>query len=90
MRSEELASLKTNAPTLLAACLALAGRIPSDGSDGACTTSYLMAAADERPGTYDVTVAVDGYQPWAVAGVEVLAGECHVLTQHLTALLEPI
>ena len=45
--------------------------------------------ASERPGTYDVTVEAPGYGPWQRAGVRVRAGECHVRTAELTALLQP-
>ena len=45
--------------------------------------------ASERPGTYDVTVEAQGYGPWQRASVRVRAGECHVRTAELTALLQP-
>ena len=44
--------------------------------------------ARERAGTYAVRVEQPGYRPWARSGVRVAAGECHVRTVELTALLQ--
>lgn len=46
--------------------------------------------AYERRGTYDVTAEADGYRLWQRTGVRVRAGECHVQTAELTALLQPL
>ena len=46
-----------------------------------------LRAADERAGTYTVTVTKPGYVDWYRAGVEVTRGPCHVETAHLTARL---
>jgi hypothetical protein len=50
----------------------------------------LLSAAEERPGTYSVTVEHEGYQAWTLDNVEVKAGVCHVNTVRLTAGLEPV
>ena len=46
------------------------------------------AAAEERPGTYSVTVELDGYLLWQVDGVLVRPGTCSVETVELTANLQ--
>ena len=38
----------------------------------------ILGFAVERPGSYDLRVRAEGYQPWDSAGVRVLPGECHV------------
>ena len=43
----------------------------------------------ERPGTYEVHVEHDGYEPWVRASVRVSEDECHVQTRSLTARLQP-
>jgi len=47
-----------------------------------------LAGAWERAGTYDVTVAKDGYHTWIHTGVVVDADECHVLPVAFTAALQ--
>lgn len=43
----------------------------------------------ERPGTYEITVTHPDYITWHRTGVEVEQGECHVITEELTARLMP-
>lgn len=57
----------------------------TDAWDG---TSF--AAAGERPGTYEVRVTKDGYQPWVRSGVLITGDECHVTPRNLEARLEPV
>ena len=45
--------------------------------------------AQERAGTYTVTVEQQGYRLWRRSGVEVTADQCHVRTVSLTARLQP-
>jgi hypothetical protein len=47
----------------------------------------LLYGADEREGTYTVSVAKVGYQPWVREGVQVTGDECHVRTVNLEARL---
>jgi len=54
------------------------------------TKDWIMAsraAAEERPGTYEVTVMHHGYAPWSIKGVKVNRDECHVETVELKARL---
>ena len=73
--------------------------VASDGSfsDGVTYTAEQAEAFDaemsfarERAGTYQVEVTADGYQPWVMTGVNVMADECHVETVQLMARLQPI
>ncbi len=48
-----------------------------------------LQGADEREGTYTVSVAKAGYQPWVREGVRVSGGDCHVRTVNLEAGLMP-
>ena len=59
--------------------------------EGTPSVMLSRAAAFERPGTYEVTVFADGYQPWVRDGVRVdeTRDGCHVLTVELEADLEP-
>lgn len=50
-------------------------------------TPVRYSMAFERPGTYTVTLAVDGYQVWHATGVVVPRDACHVITAQLTARL---
>jgi hypothetical protein len=50
----------------------------------------LYAGAGERPGTYDVTVMASGHRDVALANVRVEDGGCHVETEKLTVMLEPL
>lgn len=54
------------------------------------TSMFSRAAGLERAGTYDVEVVRAGYQPWRMDDVRVRRDECHVVTRHLDARLEPI
>lgn len=58
------------------------------GSDGAGILVSL-AAADERPGTYQVWVERQGYQPSSFVAPPVEAGSCHVETLTLDVRLVP-
>ena len=49
-----------------------------------------LVGAGERPGTYDLTVAHEGYHTWIRTGVVVTADECHVRPVALRAELEAI
>lgn len=51
-------------------------------------TLLYMRAADEREGTYAITVTKPGYVDWYQANVQVTRGPCHVDTAHLTARLQ--
>ena len=46
------------------------------------------AAADERAGTYAITIEHPGYPTWARSGVTVTEDACHVETVQLVAQLE--
>lgn len=51
-------------------------------------TGWSGGLADERPGTYTVTVEKDGYRPWTRNGIRVTKDACHVRTVSVTALLQ--
>lgn len=63
-----------------------AGGVPAPGPVPARPPRFGLA--EERPGTYDVTVERPGYRVWQRTGVRVLRDECHVKTVSLTALLQ--
>jgi hypothetical protein len=46
-----------------------------------------LAGADERPGTYTVTLEKPGYETWTVSAIRVNDSNCHVQTVFLTAEL---
>lgn len=46
-----------------------------------------LSAADERAGTYTVTVEHDGYAAVSRSGVQVRPGVCHVVTAYLSFYL---
>ena len=48
-----------------------------------------LGGADERPGTYSVSLEADGWQPWDTAGIVVRSDGCHVQTASFTAELRP-
>jgi hypothetical protein len=48
------------------------------------------AAADERPGTYAVTIQTSGYRDWVRTNVRVRSGDCHVQSAELTARLQSV
>lgn len=54
------------------------------------TSLLSFRAADERPGSYEVRVAKDGYEPWVRTGVHARSGKCHVETVELDAHLVPL
>lgn len=47
------------------------------------------AGADERTGTYRVSIEHPGYRPWTSAAVQVTKNACHVNTVELLARLQP-
>lgn len=51
-----------------------------------------LLGAWERPGTYDVSVARDGFQTWTRTGVRVVEADdgCHVVQVVLQAALQPV
>lgn len=49
----------------------------------------FFAGADERAGTYQITVTKTGYQTWVRNGVRVVRGVCHVTPVQVEALLQP-
>jgi hypothetical protein len=53
-------------------------------------TPIALTGADERPGTYDLTVEHAGYRTWSATNVRVTSNTCHVQTVELTARLEPL
>lgn len=57
-------------------------------SDG----SQLVSRATTRtgPGTYDVRVTHDGFEPWILANVRVSVGSCGTEPRVLTAELQPV
>jgi hypothetical protein len=50
----------------------------------------VMAGARERAGTYEVSIAREGYHIWTQSGVVVDEDECHVITVTLDVALEAI
>lgn len=60
------------------------------GPEPGTVSRVFIAAAPERPGTYDVTVAAPGYERWARLGIAVRRGKCdQVETARLSAALQP-
>jgi len=49
----------------------------------------VFYGAEERAGTYSVTVTAPGYKEWTRDGITVAAGACHVTPTFVTAALEP-
>lgn len=47
------------------------------------------SGAYERPGKWTATAKQKGYQPATQTGIEVVAGECHVVGQAVTLTLQP-
>lgn len=47
------------------------------------------SGAYERPGKWTITAKQKGYQSATQTGVEVVAGECHVVGQAVTLTLQP-
>ncbi|MGY8797509.1 MAG: carboxypeptidase-like regulatory domain-containing protein [Longimicrobiales bacterium] len=50
----------------------------------------VIAGARERAGTYEVSIAREGYHIWTQSGVVVDEDECHVITVTLDVALEAI
>jgi hypothetical protein len=44
-----------------------------------------LCGAYERPGTYNIQVTVNGYEPWSQASIVVASSVCHVTKTRLTA-----
>jgi len=59
------------------------------GYDGQPLVMVSRHAADERPGTYTVTLRTPGYRDWQASGLRVSSGECHVQTSSTVARLQP-
>ena len=62
--------------------------IARDGAFADTAVFQPTLLAEERPGSYTVTVERDGYQTWSRTGVRVRDGECHVRTVDLVARLK--
>jgi hypothetical protein len=56
-------------------------------SDG--THLLSRATTQTGPGTYDVLITHEGYEPWSLANVRVGTGRCGMETHALTAELQP-
>lgn len=98
--SDAVCTLEARAGITLTAVDSLSGQpVVTTGTAGAQDGGYSEKAiaipgtpvrysmAFERPGTYTVTLAVDGYQVWHATGVVVPRDACHVITAQLTARL---
>jgi hypothetical protein len=51
------------------------------------STAVFVGGVDERPGTYEVRIEKQGYQPWVQTGVRAPSGPCGVVTARLEARL---
>jgi hypothetical protein len=67
--------------------IAREGAVADTSSDTAISDGPFSLAF-ERAGTYTVSVAQTGYQPWTKAGVQVTPGTCHVNAVALSARLQ--
>ena len=67
------------------------GRAVDEGGEVAELEPFFdqLIGAWERAGTYRVTVDKPGFATWSREGVEVEAGECHVVPVRLEAFLSP-
>ena len=54
------------------------------------TGSTVFSGAYERQGTYIITVSKPGYVSYTSASITVTADECHVISQNLLVVLQPI
>ena len=65
--------------------------VARDGSFQETLTTFgpvcTYSGPHERRGVYEVRVTRQGYVPASVAGVEVTADECHVITREVTVTL---
>ncbi|MEO7042627.1 MAG: hypothetical protein ABI035_10240 [Gemmatimonadaceae bacterium] len=67
-------------------------------TDGGYTESYtlggqpggVISAANERPGTYNISVRKPQFAPYDTAGVTVTKDACHVQTVQVVAKLQPL
>jgi hypothetical protein len=59
-------------------------------SAATATVPLVVGLANERKGTYDLTVSASGYRVWSRASVVVGTELCHVATVALTARLQPL
>jgi hypothetical protein len=59
-------------------------------SAASVTGPLVVGLANERKGTYDLTVSAAGYRGWTRSGVVVGSDLCHVATVALTARLQPL
>ena len=66
-----------------------------DGDFEETTTAFLLPgpkvlalAAGERPGVYEITVALGGYKFWRITGIRVKANVCHVIPVDVLVELE--
>ncbi len=57
-----------------------------DGAD--CNDSIMLTGADERAGTYNISVVKDDYLEWNASNIQVTANICHVNTITLQAYLD--
>jgi hypothetical protein len=54
------------------------------------TGSTIFSGAYERQGTYIITVSKEGYHTYTSAPITVTADQCHVISQSLLVVLQPI
>ncbi|HWN67823.1 MAG TPA: hypothetical protein VNM90_09290, partial [Haliangium sp.] len=66
------------------------GRDVAFGGNDPDTIPGTYVGAFERPGVYTITIRGEGYSTLVLEMVEVTADECHVNTEQLTIVLEPI
>ena len=64
-------------------------------TEGAYTETLIgsngsYSGAEERPGTYTLTVTADGYQTATVTNLVVTADRCNVITVYRDVALQPI
>ena len=57
--------------------------------DGDKVETLVAEGLYERPGTYNVTVTLDGYEEWTGTDVVIQADQCHVHPTFLGVFLEP-
>ena len=62
--------------------------IARDGIFADTADADAFSLAEERPGSYTVTVEKEGYQPWSRDDIRVIRGECHGQRVELVALLK--
>jgi len=62
----------------------------ADSTAGVFPGGVRIGVAEERPGTYTITVRKAGYGDWQRNGVAVVQGRCHVESQVLRADLNRV